>query len=281
MKSNIEERIIDSLDSRIHYAQKTLMGLCRNRKLSKFLKGMNHWAIVGGAVRDTLLVSNYQGSEYFSDWADLDIALTHFPSYNLIKRKYKSRSSISITQNHFGGLKVAIQDFGQLDLWHCKGYRQIGEGRQFWLDQLELVDFGINAVAFTWPACQLIMHPRWKYDLEHHQIEKLAKDSPVKEFQPIRAIALAAKLEQKLNARIVIGSSAKYDLAWLLHEANSDVVDRSLAYLEDKIKTGRWPKHTIKRFMESCVEITCSENVLQRISAIASKYLPDDYKQAE
>lgn len=264
--------IVDTLDGRINHAQDLLTNLCRHTALVNILKTANYWAIVGGVVRDALLTNSTKDSEFFNEWEDIDIALTKFPRKGLLTRLDRKSPGVRITKNHFGGLKVHIRELGQMDLWVWKDINGLANKRDFWFEQLESVDFGINAVAFTWPTCDIIIHPQWKRDIVQSKIEKLAQESPLKQLQPIRAVALAAKMELKLHIPFELGARAKNDLYQFLYDTSEAERCYALKYLEEKLRSERWPSHTVTRFLQICYKDHCPERFTEELLKIRDEY---------
>jgi hypothetical protein len=262
----------NSLDERVRHAQALLTGLCRHPLLLNMLKTARHWAIVGGAVRDALLIASNKDTDVYAEWKDIDIALTKLPRKGLLCRPDRKNSKVNIAKNNFGGLKVYTDELGTMDLWVWRAENEIAGTKDFWFKQLESVDFGINAVAFIWPACEIIIHPQWERDLLCSQIEKVADYSPLKVLQPIRAIALAAKMELKLASSFNLGSKAASDLHWLLNLASDTEVNIALNYLEEKLLAERWPSYTLVRFLQLCSDHDCPRDFYQRLVKLLSEY---------
>lgn len=272
--------LIDSLEGRIEFAQILLTKLCRQRALVNILKTAHYWALIGGVVRDALLTSSTSNSAFSSEWKDIDVALTEFPRKGLLRRSDRRNEQIHISRNHFGGIKVQSTEFGQMDLWLWTANKEVASRREFWAKQLDRVDFGINAVAFTWPACEVIVHPRWRQDIADSKIEKMADESPLRELQSIRAVALAAKMELKLKTPFELGQKAKRDLDKFLHYTSNEEMTSGFSYLEEKLRNERWPRYTVIRFLQLCGENKCRQEITKELLRIKKQYTIQDHLES-
>src|SRR5262249_39636230 len=144
------------------------------------------WAIVGGAVRDTLLDPS-PVRQLLLAWPDIDVAVTARERLTPRMRRL-DESGTRVVRNTFGGWKVFSSAVGVCDVWSW-GRRDLKHPRGFWQARLESVDFGLNAVAFVWPERRVIVHPRWREDLAGRVVEKLSQQSRLRELQVVRAVA--------------------------------------------------------------------------------------------
>lgn len=235
-------KFMEQLCGRLDASRNRLEHLCKSLHLDLFLSEVPRWAIVGGLVRDAVLSDNPSSQYFWPMWHDIDIAiLSGDPSFPW---NPNSKSISSIHRNTFGGWKIFTDKFGTLDVWQAESKTSSPE------QLLESIDFGLNAIAFVWPTRQLHIHPRWLEDFVKTRVEKLAANSPRKELQPIRATALAVKLERRLGVKFSMGPLIRHDFDWLKSVSHRTELRVSLDYLRERVEAGRWPKETINRFCE-------------------------------
>lgn len=219
------DRIISSLKKRRILTCLELSTLFDQFGLSKMMEGQD-WAVVGGAVRDVLisdslrdvLISDpllYKGPTSFP-WTDVDVALicseqTFDESDHLEHLGCEFGRIVNVIgRNRLGGTKLYLDDFDLIDLW-CWYKKSRQTNVNFVRSKLRTVDFGLNAVAFLWDECgkpKTVIHSRWKYDLQHRQVETM----PMAWFPDIyrlisRAIVLAAGMYLQLGVRFQLGDT--------------------------------------------------------------------------
>lgn len=214
--------------------QKTLLGYVGER---------TNFAIVGGAVRDVLLSENIRNRQLCFSWNDIDIALVE---------DFSNHSNIAASKNAFGGHKLHDSSIGALDIWTWAEPGSSKVALKDWLARLENVDFGLNAVAFVWPQAKILFHQRWIEDLQSLKIERLSSNVPNSSLQPVRAIALASKMEKKFKSRVRLGEGVKAQLKWLVQDASASDIEEGLSYLKNKVDCNRWSYETMLLFFEYC-----------------------------
>lgn len=204
------------------------------------------WAIVGGAVRDVLLASEQAGADEDWSWPDLDIAVLGPVDDLPVVSDSRVQRSVKLAKNSFGGWKMEDEQLGEVDVWSWPS-----EGRS-WEEELNRVDFGLNAIAFTWPSRQVVMHARWSKDLALAQIEKVHPAPSRPELQAVRASALAEKLTRLLGMPVAFSPGVQAEVDWLLQEADEGTLQDALAYFAQKVKSGRWQREAIRFFSNAC-----------------------------
>jgi hypothetical protein len=162
-------------------------------------------------------------------------------------------SSLRVTQNRFGGLKVCGENVGELDLWPIILSNRGLTATDLWLEYLDKVDFGLNAVAFTWPQCKVLVHHRWKRDLSLRSVEPLAGQQSCRHLEPLRAVALAVKAGQSTGTFFSLHDSVRAQLRWLVRRPDHETVGSTFEYLKDKLTSGRWPHAVFTRFLQECL----------------------------
>ena len=237
------------LNERRARVKQVFLQLLDESDLLRMLGRRDSWAIVGGAVRDTMLRSDFRLPRLVELWPDIDVAVSvSVWGLPVVRGRGWSRKR-TLALNHFGGVKIETSPLGALDLWTWAKPRGGPYSVDDWFNQLHAIDFGLNAVAFVWPECEVIVHPQWEADLGKRQVEKLAPESPQREVQAVRSIALKVKLERVLGARIELGKEAQQDVAWLVRSAKRHEAVAALEYLKQKTDSSRWPLTTAEAFL--------------------------------
>ncbi len=253
-------QVCSELDERIASTRQKFIDLSAHSLLTCILGKDISWAILGGAVRDTLLSRSTKAYSLFPLWPDLDIAVASpLSELSILRDPSCVSENAKVAFNYFGGLKIFAKKLGYLDVWACTQ----SEGKSFstsdWINVLETIDFGLNAVAFLWPQKEVIIHPQLNEDLRSRRIEKLTNITLNKQVQAVRALALATKIERILGIKMSLGDRISSDLAWLLIEAEEKELSEALSYLKIKIETGRWPAGTLELLLKTCQKIKTSE----------------------
>jgi hypothetical protein len=249
LKNNITKNILENIELRKKHVQLTLTDICRTLNLSDVLGRTSAWAIVGGVVRDCLLSRDPYTRILFSSWPDVDVAVA-VDDFDIKKRLSNVEDmEFSVKLNKFGGWKVKNERIGELDIWKIKLSREHRGSLDDWLRYLDNVDFAINAVAFTWPECQVVIHHRWCESLKKQKINILSPHSTKKHLQPIRGIALAVKLEEVTKLKFKLGREVVSDLVRVLTTEDENIIYESLNYIQNKISSGRWPFLVLQRFL--------------------------------
>jgi len=236
-------------ESRKKSVESLLTEVCHTSGLVDIL-GRNHaWAIVGGVVRDCLLVEDPRTRLFFNPWPDVDVAFAH-PELDVDRlSSYVEPVRISIAQNSFGGWKISADGVGELDVWKVALNSAIADSSRRWLMYLQCVDFGINAVAFSWPECRIAIHPLWRSSCRQRRILRVCVDPVMRHLQPARAVALAVKLEKTTDWAFKLSDEVRDDLTWLIKDADCGLMREALVYLQRKISSGRWPRSVLERFL--------------------------------
>jgi len=254
-------QVLSELDERIGSTRQKFIDLSTSSLLTCIVGKDISWAILGGAVRDTLFSHNPSAYSLFHLWPDLDIAVASpLSELPILKDPSSVSESRRVAYNYFGGLKIFEKTLGYLDVWTCAQSEGNNLSISDWINMLEKIDFGLNAVAFIWPQKEVIIHPQLKEDLRSRRIEKLSKITLNKQVQGVRALALATKLERVLGIKMSLGDSIAFDLKWLLVEAGEKQVSEALDYLKVKVETGRWPAGTVELLLRKCQKIKSSQN---------------------
>ena len=252
-KLNTISCIVSNLPGRVKVARQIFSDLCLTTPLLDLLGRDRSCAIVGGAVRDVLLMSDPWTLQMFHQWPDIDIAVVDDLSELPIVANSSSSNGAIISTNTFGGLKISHESLGSLDVWTWMKPGPNNTSPRDWRERLNMVEFGLNAVAFIWPQREIIIHPRWIEDLKNGPVVEKVYLSPVqKAIQTIRAVALATKLEGLLGTKVILGKSIIKDLKWLVENASRSEIEEGLSYLRKKIDIGRWPDRTLYRFSGFC-----------------------------
>jgi len=273
-KRNTISYIVSNLNGRIRVARQIFSDLCVTTPLLDFLGKDRSCAIVGGAVRDVLLMSDPWTIQMFHQWPDIDIAVVDDLSELPIVANSISSNGATISTNTFGGLKVSHESLGSLDIWTWRKPGLNNTSLKDWRERLNMVEFGLNAVAFVWPEQEIVIHPRWISDLKNGPLVEKVYLSPVqKAIQTVRAIALAAKLEDQLGTKVILGKSMISDLKWLVKNASPSEIEEGLYYLRKKIDIGRWPIQTLDKFSGLCKKYKHSAKFDEAVYIILGKYI--------
>ncbi|MBN2314601.1 MAG: hypothetical protein JXM79_11775 [Sedimentisphaerales bacterium] len=274
MRSNKKgEIIIRNLESKKASAEHILGEICHDTALSELLGKDSMWAIVGGAVRDSLLATDPHTKPFFNPWPDVDVAVPR-TDFDADKRLSQiEETQVSVKPNSFGGWKVSIEDVGELDVWKAKLGQAHKSALERWLKYLDHVDFAINAVAFLWPERTIAIHPRWQDSVEKCAIVRLSHNVMMEHLQPIRAIALAVKLKQTTNIDFRLGKEVLESLERLLTHKNEVVMRESLKYLYLKVSSGRWPRLVLDRFLEEVEKVSRELRFFQLVKEILEEDL--------
>lgn len=245
------DKVLCQLPSRVKLASDVLDKLCRTTQLSSLLSRNASWAIFGGVVRDLILAPEMPRPLLLPIWPDVDIALSRPTEALRHALTNVDDNTVQVKRNSYGGLKILERHFGVIDAWTWQCADEADDMFEFWQQQLESVDFGMNAVAFVWPECRILIHPRWRADLEERRVERLAPNSPRRELQPVRALALADKLSSRLKCRFSLGTDIREELQWLLSQEDEAVARECVDYLREKIDSGRWRESLLKVLRKS------------------------------
>lgn len=261
---------IDRLEEGVAATRQRFINLSENSLLTRILGGNISWAIIGGAVRDTLFTNCLGGYSLFNTWRDLDIGVaSSLSELPIVKYPSSISESARVDYNYFGGLKIYERTLGYLDVWTCtqceRNNLEIGD----WMHLLETIDFGLNGIAFLWPQKEIIIHPQLNDDLRNRRIEKLSKIVANRQIQAIRALALVTKCEQIFGITMGLGDGIKSDIKWLLVEAEEKEVLEALNYLRGKVESGRWPARTLDVLFKTCKRMKSS----QKFSLLLERFL--------
>ncbi len=274
-KNNVIKNILDNLEQRKKQARFILADICQNSTLPDILGRHCAWAIVGGSVRDCLLARDPYTRTFFSSWPDVDVAIAG-DKFDINERLSNIEDmEFSAKHNTFGGWKVINEDMGELDIWRVKLDKNSSDSLDKWLMYLDNVDFAINAVAFLWPECQVVIHHRWCESLRKQRVAKLSPYSIKRHLQPIRGIALAVKLKETTNLQFKLGRDVADDLIWVTTNKDENIICESLKYLQDKVSSGRWPFLVLQRFLLESANIDHGDTFYELVGDI----LAEDLKQ--
>jgi hypothetical protein len=251
------QSVISSLDSRKRAVSRSLETLCTLPSISGLFKRFRSWAIVGGAVRDLLLVRDIHHSHFMFDFPDVDIAVD-----KAIPKGYfdKLLGDVHVATNSFGGIKLRSPNLGVIDIWAWES--RSGFESTLLKERLPYVDFGMNSVAFVWPQREILIHERWITDVKALVVEKL--DTPKVQFLIVRGCALAAKLEKIAKRKIPLGPRVSEDFR--------DIIDRddaewhsSIRYLKSKVVSGRWDSYAAVYFAKVATKLRphCANRLAQ------------------
>jgi hypothetical protein len=256
-------RIISELPERRKEAEHILAEWCADLLRKTEAASSGRWAIVGGAVRDTLLQPFEMRGQMrmWWTWPDADLALTGSLDEHRIGSTRRT-----IRRNTFGGWKIEDPHLGVLDVWRVDfGELQL-DNIAAWQAYLDQLDFSLNAVAFVWPERILIHHPNWVCDLQRRRICKLNPAALGRSLGAVRAIALAAKLEQTTGTKFRLSRRAAYDFYWLTHRAAPSEVATALDYLATKLKSSRWPQVVLMRLWAELARKPASPGFMNELS---------------
>lgn len=259
---NTKERlgkIQEDLDRRCERAARLLREAVVGLSLPSIIGEGKEWAIVGGVVRDCLLSEHLFADMLCRSWPDVDIAVVATDSEWSGVACSSHSCSLRVTRNRFGGLKLRGEHVGEIDLWPVMPKKTELSGTDLWLDYLGTVDFGLNAVAFTWPQCKVLVHHRWKRDLSLRAVESLAGQQSCRHLEPLRAVALAVKAGQSTGAFFALHDDIRANLQWLLSHEDDGTVANTFEYLRDKLTSGRWPHAVFSRFLQESLTLDPDE----------------------
>jgi hypothetical protein len=244
-----------SLGERHGVACAYLRDFCVTAGLPDLVGNRGHWAIVGGAVRDALLAHDVS-RVLWEPWNDLDIAIA-YAACDRQSRRSGPGSETSLLRNSFGGWRIQDAKLGTLDLW-LMTYSAVADTRTFWKNYLGTVDYSVNAVAFAWPECRLFLHPNWMEHLRSRTISRIGRTLPRPAVQPVRAIALAVRLELLSREPFSFADNVRQNLAWLAADASREHVTESLEYLDDRLKKRRWDYAVLDRLVDEVRKLRVS-----------------------
>jgi len=142
-KRNTISYIVSNLNGRIRVARQIFSDLCVTTPLLDFLGKDRSCAIVGGAVRDVLLMSDPWTIQMFHQWPDIDIAVVDDLSELPIVANSISSNGATISTNTFGGLKVSHESLGSLDIWTWRKPGLNNTSLKDWRERLNMVEFGL------------------------------------------------------------------------------------------------------------------------------------------
>jgi hypothetical protein len=190
---------------------------------------------------------------------------------------HATSNGLEITRNSFGGFKMYEPVLGAIDAWTVEVSGMVPNSISFWQEYLGHVDFGLNAVAFIWPEREVVIHPRWLEDLEQRKIEKMAIESPRRELQPLRAIALAHKMSSSVKRKLsfAYGPGVLSDCEWLAGSSDPSPWDSCFSYLKDKIASKRWPPAVVDRVRNSFAEREGASAFVQAFDQTIAAWMRD------
>ena len=240
-----------------------LESLIKSSSLPGLLSASESWAIVGGAVRDTLLTEDIETQQIWTLWPDVDIAVEGRERVKHNLSLEIERRQLATSRNTFGGLRITGSELGRLDVW-CMCLSAPGNSPgQAWLRYLDRLDFVQNAVAFVWPECELVIHNRWEAQLRRKEVASLGHAVGPAQLQPIRAMALAVKLGMITGKRFRLGSALQRALGELVRGDEESQALFVVGYLQDKLSNHRWPPEVLNRFLEECLAIVPSKSFIR------------------
>src|SRR5437870_99138 len=82
-----------------------LQDLCERTQLPELVGPKNHWAIIGGVVRDAVVRSHGDEPCPISSWPDIDIAVTVNVDRLPAVRGFRA-GEVKVSRNSFGGLRL-------------------------------------------------------------------------------------------------------------------------------------------------------------------------------
>ena len=239
------DQILATLDDRVERVEKVFKRLCRTSPLTRLFGGSCGWAIMGGAIRDALLADRLAEDTVRMFLPDIDVAVASDLRHLPLITDPKVRVDVTVESNNFGGIKAVVPDLGEVDVWAWGNGDSVG--MDDWKKRLDHIDLGLNAAAFVWPNGKLILHPQWRQDLAKGRVELLSEKTVRREWRPVRAIALAVKLERMLGEPVKLGEKLLSELEWLIFEEKNQHIPEALHYMHEKIREGRWPKEVARR----------------------------------
>ncbi len=252
-KEDVTTRILEELSIRKKRAKEKLNQSIYELQLPHLFGFETSWAIVGGAVRDSVLFPDVAHKEPKSfPWPDIDIAVAGDGFSQALNSSSPIHSRARVHFNTFGGWRVLV-DSTELDVWQLPQYRTAYLNISDWRAYLKTVDFSINAIAYVWPQRRIIIDRRWLTSLKHKRIRKMSDNSPRKELQPLRAIALAVKMESITGCKFQLEKLIWDDLKWLVTQTDEKTHARVIEYLRKKTRSGRWPGTVASAFLSEVI----------------------------
>ncbi len=248
-----------------------LESLIKGSSLPELLVAGSSWAIVGGAVRDTLLTKDIATLQMWTLWPDVDIAVEGEGRVEHDLCIEIERRQLTISRNTFGGMRVCGDELGKLDVWCMCLTSGCLSPRQAWSRYLERLDFVQNAVAFVWPQCELVIHSHWENMVRKREVTSLGHAVGPAQLQPIRAMALAVKLGMITESRFRLDQTLQRELAKLVRESDESQSRYVVSYLQDKLSSCRWPADVLDRFLEECVAIVPSKSFVRVTNEVLLK----------
>ena len=224
----------------IECAEAVFRELATRAELRDLFGGVTSWGIVGGAVRDALLSKQTNQRWFWPRWPDLDIAVfdENFEEKTLFR---KMTSTPGMCQrNNFGGWKLVYEGLGVIDVWMVERQQCFEDISEAWLSYLRRFDYGVNMVAFVWPVLSIVTRPEWFDDVKRGVVENHFCGSARKELQPLRGVALAAKLSSMCERKFVLGRNALREFAWFANKGEPALIRVAFNYVNNKVATGRW-----------------------------------------
>ncbi len=261
-------RTLREFESRRRYAEQTLCYLVEELQIGELLRPAVSWAIVGGAVRDALLVGRTQrGFSHVLPWPDMDLAVADgafsLPDRDCVRGHHHFR----VQRNSYDGWKATAPSW-ELDIWSTPHDSGGTLGEQDWEKYLDGIDFALNAVAFIWPQKKVVVHSRWAHSLRTRSVYRVGSDTPRPHLRPIRATALAAKMSAVTGCRFSVGDDMRDELAWLFTEDSGEAGQEARSYLRHKTDTGRWPRAVLRQLLHELRAMEVEQNVLELVNHV-------------
>ncbi len=213
------------------------------------LFGDEPWAVIGGAVRDSLLMPDEGGEP---GWPDVDIAFCGSPE-GLMERLKADRSVRSVGRNSYGGISAVLMNGYALDIWCPPEIVFFESGAPAWKAVLDQIDFGLNAAAYVHSTRSIIVHDQWLADVGLAQIECLAPPRPERGRQAVRSVALHTKLRPCFDGALAFGPRATEEVRVLSRPEGAVFLEEARTYLAHKLKIARWPE-AVRGAFERCLE---------------------------
>lgn len=240
------DRIIARARDHENFTEEFFRRFVREIGLQYLLHGCDGWAIVGGAVRDMLLLGKNPSRAW--PFPDLDVIIA--PSTQAPLKTMLDELGIKTAYNSFGNFAVIDPQYGVMDVIPARAPSVAPSATlraSMVSAELAQFNFGLNAAAFHWPSERLFVHPRWWSDLRTRQIEVLAEQhNELPHLRPACAAALAVKLEERGIGEMSFGPLLKAEVAAL--RGNSALLVETRAYIARKIASGRWNQAVSVRF---------------------------------